>query len=81
MALILGLESSCDDTAAALVTRDRQILAQAIVGDQLAQDAVQAPVVEADVRPLLGAIIAHAAQDGLDKRDQFARSMTPLKLL
>ena len=32
MALILGLESSCDDTAAALVTSDRRILAQAIVG-------------------------------------------------
>jgi len=30
--LILGLESSCDDSAAALVTSDRQILAQAIVG-------------------------------------------------
>jgi N6-L-threonylcarbamoyladenine synthase len=30
--LILGLESSCDDSAAALVTGDRQILAQAIVG-------------------------------------------------
>ena len=32
MALILGLESSCDDTAAALVTSDRQILAQTVVG-------------------------------------------------
>ena len=32
MALMLGLESSCDDTAAALVTSDRQILAQTIVG-------------------------------------------------
>lgn len=31
MALILGLESSCDDTAAALVSSDRQILAQAVV--------------------------------------------------
>jgi len=31
MALILGLESSCDDTAAALVSSDRRILAQAIV--------------------------------------------------
>jgi N6-L-threonylcarbamoyladenine synthase len=31
MALILGLESSCDDTAAALVTGDRQILAQSVV--------------------------------------------------
>lgn len=32
MALILGLESSCDDTAVALVTSDRQILAQGVVG-------------------------------------------------
>jgi len=31
MAVILGLESSCDDTAAALVTSDRQIVAQAVV--------------------------------------------------
>ncbi len=31
MALILGLESSCDDSAAALVTSDREILAQAVV--------------------------------------------------
>ncbi|NNC48575.1 MAG: tRNA (adenosine(37)-N6)-threonylcarbamoyltransferase complex transferase subunit TsaD [Sphingomonas sp.] len=32
MNLILGLESSCDDSAAALVTSDRQILAQAVIG-------------------------------------------------
>ena len=32
MALILGLESSCDDTAAALVTSDGQILAQSVIG-------------------------------------------------
>jgi len=32
MPLILGLESSCDDSAAALVSSDRQILAQAVVG-------------------------------------------------
>ncbi len=32
MTIILGLESSCDDSAAALVTADRQILAQAVVG-------------------------------------------------
>ena len=32
MTLILGLESSCDDSAAALVTADGQILAQAVVG-------------------------------------------------
>src|SRR6185369_2217671 len=32
MALVLGLESSCDDSAVALVTSDRQIIAQAVVG-------------------------------------------------
>ncbi len=32
MALILGIESSCDDSAVALVTSDRRILAQAVVG-------------------------------------------------
>ena len=32
MTLILGLESSCDDSAAALVTSDRRILAQTVVG-------------------------------------------------
>src|SRR5438105_14978324 len=32
MTLILGLESSCDDSAVALVTDDRRILAQAVVG-------------------------------------------------
>ena len=36
MALILGLESSCDDTSAALVTSDRRILAQAVVGQNQA---------------------------------------------
>jgi N6-L-threonylcarbamoyladenine synthase len=32
MTVILGLESSCDDSAAALVASDRRILAQAVVG-------------------------------------------------
>ncbi|HEY4070953.1 MAG TPA: tRNA (adenosine(37)-N6)-threonylcarbamoyltransferase complex transferase subunit TsaD [Sphingomicrobium sp.] len=32
MTVILGLESSCDDSAAALVTGDRRVLAQAVVG-------------------------------------------------
>ena len=32
MSLILGLESSCDDTAAALVTSDRHILASLVAG-------------------------------------------------
>jgi N6-L-threonylcarbamoyladenine synthase len=38
MTLILGLESSCDDSAAALVTGDRRILAQAVVGQTQAHE-------------------------------------------
>src|SRR5204863_5835772 len=34
--IVLGLESSCDDSAVALVTSDRQILAQAVVGQNSA---------------------------------------------
>ena len=36
MSIILGLESSCDDSAVALVTSDRRILAQAVVGQNSA---------------------------------------------
>jgi len=36
MTVILGLESSCDDSAAALVTADRRVLAQAVVGQNAA---------------------------------------------
>ena len=36
MTMILGLESSCDDTSVALVTGDRRILAQAVVGQNAA---------------------------------------------
>ncbi|QNQ09115.1 tRNA (adenosine(37)-N6)-threonylcarbamoyltransferase complex transferase subunit TsaD [Sphingomonas alpina] len=36
MALILGLESSCDETAAALVTSDRRILAHRLAGQEAA---------------------------------------------
>ena len=36
MALILGLESSCDDSAVALVTSDREIVAQRVVGQNQA---------------------------------------------
>jgi N6-L-threonylcarbamoyladenine synthase len=34
--IVLGLESSCDDSAVALVTAERQILAQAVVGQNSA---------------------------------------------
>ena len=36
MSLILGIESSCDETAAALVTSDRRILAHALAGQEKA---------------------------------------------
>ncbi|HEY0165262.1 MAG TPA: tRNA (adenosine(37)-N6)-threonylcarbamoyltransferase complex transferase subunit TsaD, partial [Sphingomicrobium sp.] len=36
MTVILGLESSCDDSAAALVTADRRVLAHAVVGQNSA---------------------------------------------
>lgn len=36
MAIILGLESSCDETAAALVTSDRRILAHKLLGQEQA---------------------------------------------
>ena len=39
MSLILGIESSCDETAAALVTSDREILAHKLAG----QEAEHAP--------------------------------------
>ena len=39
MGVVLGIESSCDETAAALVTHDRRILAQAIAS----QEAEHAP--------------------------------------
>jgi N6-L-threonylcarbamoyladenine synthase len=36
MSLILGIESSCDETAVALVTADRRILAQRVAGQEAA---------------------------------------------
>ena len=38
MSVILGLESSCDDSAVALVTSDRRILAQVVVGQNSAHE-------------------------------------------
>src|SRR3546814_14386793 len=38
MTLILGLESSCDETAAALVDSERRILAHRVAGQEAEQD-------------------------------------------
>jgi N6-L-threonylcarbamoyladenine synthase len=48
--VILGLESSCDDSAAALVTSDRRILAQAVVGQTQAHQAYGGVVPEIAAR-------------------------------
>ena len=48
--IVLGLESSCDDSAVALVTGDRQILAQAVVGQNHAHQAYGGVVPEIAAR-------------------------------
>src|SRR5438270_13811562 len=50
MTVILGLESSCDDSAAALVTSDRRILAQAVVGRNCAHQPYRGVVPEIAAR-------------------------------
>ncbi len=44
--LILGLESSCDETAAALVTGDRQVLAHRLLGQEAAHATSCNPFME-----------------------------------
>jgi N6-L-threonylcarbamoyladenine synthase len=48
--LILGLESSCDDTSVALVTSDRRILAQAVAGQNAAHQSFGGVVPEIAAR-------------------------------
>jgi N6-L-threonylcarbamoyladenine synthase len=67
MALILGLESSCDETAAALVTSDRKILAHRLAGQEKAHAPFGGVVPEIAARahvemltPLVEAALADA---------------------
>ena len=67
MALILGLESSCDETAAALVTSDRHILAHKLAGQEAAHAPFGGVVPEIAARahvemlaPLVAAALAEA---------------------
>ena len=67
MALILGLESSCDETAAALVTSDRRILAHRLAGQEAAHRPYGGVVPEIAARahvemlsPLIAAALADA---------------------
>jgi N6-L-threonylcarbamoyladenine synthase len=67
MALILGIESSCDETAAALVTHDRRILAHRLAGQEAAHRPFGGVVPEIAARahvemamPLVEAALADA---------------------
>nr|WP_294811747.1 tRNA (adenosine(37)-N6)-threonylcarbamoyltransferase complex transferase subunit TsaD [uncultured Sphingomonas sp.] len=67
MALILGLESSCDETAAALVTSDRRVLAHKLAGQEAAHRPYGGVVPEIAARahvevmaPLVEAALAEA---------------------
>ena len=61
--LILGLESSCDDSAAALVTGDRVILAQVVVGQDEAH------------RPFGGIVPEIAARAHVERLPQLIRQV------
>jgi N6-L-threonylcarbamoyladenine synthase len=69
MTLILGIESSCDETAAALVTSDRQILAHRLAGQEAAHRPYGGVVPEIAARahvealvPLIEAALADAGK-------------------
>ena len=80
MTLILGLESSCDDSAVALVTSDRQILAQAVVGQNSAHQPYGGVVPEIAARAqveILAALIEKVlAEAGKTIRDVDAAAAT-----
>jgi N6-L-threonylcarbamoyladenine synthase len=66
MSVILGLESSCDDSAAALVTSDRRILAHAVVGQNAAHQPYGGVVPEIAARAhveILPSLIASVLEE------------------
>ena len=80
MTVILGLESSCDDSAVALVTGDRRILAQAVVGQNSAHQPFGGVVPEIAARAhveILPALIEQVLDDaGLSIREVDAIAAT-----
>ncbi|HYG47522.1 MAG TPA: tRNA (adenosine(37)-N6)-threonylcarbamoyltransferase complex transferase subunit TsaD [Allosphingosinicella sp.] len=80
MSLILGIESSCDETAAALVASDRQILAHCLAGQESAHGPYGGVVPEIAARAhveILPALIEQAlAEAGLGLRDVDAIAAT-----
>jgi N6-L-threonylcarbamoyladenine synthase len=83
MSLILGIESSCDETAAALVTSERRILAHALAGQESAHRPFGGVVPEiaarAHVEILPGLIerVLTEAQVSLDEVDAIAATAGP----
>lgn len=83
MALILGLESSCDETAAALVRSDRTIVAHALAGQEAAHRPYGGVVPEIAARahveiltPLIEQALGEAGV-GLDAVDAIAATAGP----
>jgi N6-L-threonylcarbamoyladenine synthase len=83
MALILGIESSCDDSAVALVTSERRILAQAVVGQTTAHQPFGGVVPEiaarahVEILPTLIRQVLAEAQAGVDQVDAIAATAGP----
>ncbi|WP_118858076.1 tRNA (adenosine(37)-N6)-threonylcarbamoyltransferase complex transferase subunit TsaD [Sphingomonas mesophila] len=83
MSLVLGLESSCDDSAVALVSRDRQVLAQAIVGQAEAHRPFGGVVPEiaarahVDILPGLIRQVLHEADVTIGEVDAIAATAGP----
>jgi len=83
MALILALESSCDDSAAALVGSDRQILAQAVVGQNDAHRPFGGVVPEiaarahVEILPGLVRQVLHEADIAIGEVDAIAATAGP----
>ena len=83
MALILGLESSCDDSAAAVVDSDRRILAHAVVSQNAAHRPFGGVVPEIAARahvemlpPLIRQVMAEA-KIGVGDVDEIAATAGP----
>jgi len=83
MSLILGLESSCDDSSAALVTSDRRVLAQQVVGQTAAHQPYGGVVPEIAARAhveVLPGLIRQVLADAkvvLDDVDAIAATAGP----
>jgi N6-L-threonylcarbamoyladenine synthase len=83
VSLILGIESSCDETAAALVTSDRQVLAHRLAGQESAHRPFGGVVPEIAARAhveilpeLIEGVLADA-QIALDQVDAIAATAGP----